>query len=353
MSAIPQNLDIKYRIFTLEKGDELARGKDGWIAYLQHKKLDATSIIPSDLKTGLNAYIKKQTPCIVAVHGHGAAPDLQTKGQCIYTSDPRDRDDYESKQKYMQAHKNAQLNAKEFADYLVKKGLPKEVQELQVLACYTDVFAKDLAQELAVRGYENTAVVGYKEEFSICQGFEGSSIAGLCPELTPGLYENEKIIWKKLTEEIRIKHAADKHEARYNTSNYLKHRKEGASVTESSSSSAAAASDVSPSPGVAALSQTAAAASSSSISAPPPRSLRSTDSINAAEAEEETASEARIVRARAEAAAAALATISAPPQYLNRQLRSAEPLISGAAKTKDSTSNEASKPEPVKHKGPH
>ncbi len=352
MSAIPEHLDIKYRIFTLEKGDELARGKDGWIAYLQSKKLDSSSIIPSDLKTGLNSYIKRQTPCIVAVHGHGAAPSLQTKGQCIYTSDPGDRDDYESKKKYKQAHKEAQLNAKEFADYLVKKGLPKEVQELQVLACYTDVFAKDLAQELAMRGYENTTVVGYKEEFSLCQGVGGSSLAGLSPKLTPMLYENGKIIWDNLSKALKLKHAAINYETRFNTSDFLKHKNDEASAN-ASSAPATAASAVSPSPVVAASSQAAVAASSSSISAPPPHSLRSIDSINAEKAEEETASEARIARARAEGAATAAAAISATPQYFNRQLRSTEPLISGAAKTKDNISNEASKPEPVKHKGPH
>ena len=339
MSAMPDDVQIRKCIFTLERARELDEGRDGWIT---HMGKDASKIEPANLEPVLTSYINKNIRCIVAVHAHGAAPDLQTKGQCVYTSDPGGRSNYASEQEYMQAQREAQLNASEFADYLVKKGLPKEVQELQILACHTDVFAKDLAIELAKQGFENTTVVGYKEEFSICQGVGGSSLAGLCPELTPEIFDKKgKIIWDNLNKEIKLKHAADKHEARFNTSDYLKYKKEDASASSSSFAPPAAAA--------------AAAASSSSASAASQLSPLQTRAARA-----EAASIARMERARAEAEA--LKKPSSPakastPQFASQQAHTAALPVASTPKKETNSHNAISDPASdnpggKKHKGP-
>jgi hypothetical protein len=75
------------------------------------------------------------------------------------------------------------VDAKEFAEYLRKKDLNKEHRTLKIAACYSDVFAKKLYEELK-GDYPNIVIYGYKKALVVCQGVNNGKLAGLEPPYT-------------------------------------------------------------------------------------------------------------------------------------------------------------------------
>lgn len=78
--------------------------------------------------------------------------------------------------------KEEDYNAKQFADYLIEKGLDKRHRKLEIFACYSNFFICPLFEEMGKKGYNNISITGYMGEcVPVNAGSDepGETVAGL------------------------------------------------------------------------------------------------------------------------------------------------------------------------------
>jgi len=171
-------ITVPHFVIAFSKEQEIVNGVENWVTNLRtlYNKLY------QDLKTSEVKAIPIDS--VLYVHAHGLSPIGQ--------------ENRELEQSIQQnVTKDTWIGAKEFADIIENKWqLNKNHQRLKIAACYTDVFARDLCKALAIRGYNNLTVRGYKGEL-VLNG--GRKLAGLehepaepsRPKLFYNLYETD------------------------------------------------------------------------------------------------------------------------------------------------------------------
>ncbi len=262
---------IQYLVFTPEREGELKEGKNALLVYYGK---DAQEVSGKTLGPEVQAAIKKGYNVVVLLHAHGLA-SVDPNQQALYT-------DGESKP---DQPKSAQAVAKLLDEewHLPKLG----VDELRLIACYSDGFAQKLAMELGNKGYQNLKIVGYKGELNVNYGINGGTIAGLSLDRKQdsNLYilNHDKIYeinWKefKKNKGLQQKYAAEKFAVRANTTPNL----------ELQATPAAAAASDNTQPAAAASHSSAAAAGAGIQKAPATVSRRGNFSESSSVVQEDT-----------------------------------------------------------------
>jgi hypothetical protein len=75
---------------------------------------------------------------------------------------------------------NEEVNAKQFAERLLVGRIPVDTFSLKIAACYSDVFAKELHEELSSQ-YPDLTIYGYRGQLVLNQGERNGKLAGLNP----------------------------------------------------------------------------------------------------------------------------------------------------------------------------